>query len=142
MKMIRTLLIIIGWLAACYALLNVVGGVNIGWNLFNWSPPKWDAGVVIAGVIVLAILGCIWFLARMTRDRVSQVMSFIVCLSLAGIAFTLLPAEHLTCRAFLCRTMPSPLWYRGGIFVILCSPCVMWLWSIWQQYHSDHDNVA
>ena len=81
MKKTRTLLIIVGWFAAGYALWNVTVGLHFHWNFFNWSP-KWDAKAALDGGGILAILGCFWFLARVTRDRVSEVMSFIVCLLL------------------------------------------------------------
>lgn len=141
MKMIRTLMIIIGWLAAGYALLHVMFGLEFHWNFFNWSP-KWDSKTALDVVGILAVLVCILFLVRATRDRASQVVSVLVCLFLAAFAFVyVLPAEPLT-GGFLGRTMPSPLWYRAGCSALFCLPSVFWLWSIWHRHHSNHDGVV
>jgi hypothetical protein len=138
MKTLRMMAIIAGWLLAGYALLSVMMGLGFHWNLFNWSP-KLDFKVFVDGLVLVGILGGTWFLARATRDKVGRVTSLLVCLLLVAFAFTLLPAEPLT-AGFLGRTAPSPLWYRGGCFVLLCLPGVIWLSTA--RRHSAHDSMA
>jgi hypothetical protein len=139
MKITRMMMIIVGWLAASYALFNVLVWLDFHWNFFNWSP-KWDVKAALDGIGILAILVCFWFLAKATRDRVSQIVSVLVCLTLVGFAFVyVLPAEPLT-GGFLGRTMPSPLWYRGGSCLLLCVPGIFWLWRL--RHHSLHDDVV
>ncbi|MGA2280807.1 MAG: hypothetical protein ABSG80_10955 [Verrucomicrobiota bacterium] len=138
MKITR-IMIIVGWLAASYALFNVIFRLDFHWNFFNWLP-KWDVKAALDGISILAILVCIWFLAKATRDRVSQIVSVLVCLLLAGFAVVyVFPTEPLT-GGFLGRTIPSPLWYRGCISLLLCLPSVFWLWKVW--HHSSHNDVA
>jgi hypothetical protein len=140
MKTTRILTIVAGWLATTYALVYAMMKLELHWNFFDWSP-EWDGRALLYGMSILAILVCVWFLANATRDRVSRVVSVLVCLLLLGFAIVyVLPAEHLTAGFMLRRTMPSPLWYRGGCSMLLCLPGVFWLLKVW--HNSDHDSVA
>jgi hypothetical protein len=139
MKTTRMLLTIAGWFTAGYALISAMVGFELHWNFFNWSP-KLDLKTFTDGLMLLAIIVGIWFLAQATRDRVSRVVSLLVCLLLVAFAFIyVLPAEPMT-GGFLGRTMPSPLWYRGGCSGLLCLPGALWLFKVW--HNSVHDSVA
>ena len=131
-------MIIGGWAVASCALLGVLVGLGLHWNFMDWSP-KWDGGAAFYGFSIAAIMGCIWFLAKATRDRGSRAGSLLICLILAGVAGVLvLPAEPLT-AGLLSRTMPSPLWYRGANFLVLCLPGLFWLWKTWHHPNNDHE---
>ena len=139
MKTKQMMLIIVGWLAATAALFDVMLELELYWNFFNWSP-KWDVKALLYGIGILAILVCVWFLAKATRGRVCHVISALVCLILVGYAVVgVLPAEPLS-GGWLGRTMPSPLWFRGSLALLLCLPSVFWLWKTWQ--HSTYDTAA
>ena len=107
-------MIIGGWAVASCALLGVLVGLGLHWNFMDWSP-KWDGGAAFYGFSIAAILGCIWFLAKATRDRGSRAGSLLICLILAGVAGVLvLPAEPLT-AGLMSRTMPSPSIFWGFV---------------------------
>ena len=132
----RMLIIIVGWLAATAALSYVMLGLELYWNFFSWSP-KWDVKALLYWIGILTILVCVWFLAKSTRGRVCQVISGLACITLFGFAVVgVLPAEPLS-GGLLGRTMPSPLWFRGSLAVLLCLPSVFWLWKTWQQSRPD-----
>jgi hypothetical protein len=85
MRTIRMIMTIIGWFAATGALVAVMFRLEFHLNFFNWSP-EWDVEATLYGIGILTILACIWLLAKWTRDRVSQVVSILMCLTLAGVA--------------------------------------------------------
>jgi hypothetical protein len=121
MLIIRATVLVISWSVASVALFRVMVELGFHWNFFNWSP-SWDTEAMVDGLRILAIMVCFWFLVKATLDRVSRVGSVLICLILVGFAVVyVLPAEPLT-GGFLGRTMPSPLWYRGGSFLLFCLP--------------------
>ena len=129
-KMWRAIMLIAAWLVAGFALL-LYGIVNLGfgWDFLNFHP-KWDLDTIVAVLIILMAEAGIWFLAKMSRDRASRVVSLLVCLYLAGFAlYAVLPVEP---KGFL-RSEPSPLWFRGGLTLLLCLPGVFWIW--WERRH-------
>jgi hypothetical protein len=138
MKILRTITIILAWLAASYGLCSVLVELEFHWNFFNWSP-KLDAQSVFFASNITAILGCLWFLTEATRDRVSQVVAVLICLLLTALAIVWVHAEPLT-GGILGRTAPSPLWYRLGCSLMLCVPGMFWLRKL--RHRSSRDNVA
>jgi hypothetical protein len=123
----RTIMLVIGWLAACFILFAALMQIDFILNLFSWRPYKWDWRIPISGVGVLASITAIWFLAKATRDRVSRVVSLLVCLVLVWIAIHFLPAEPIDHSGYLGRSEPSPLWFRGSMAVLMALPGVIWL---------------
>ena len=139
MKAIRTLVILVGWIAAAVTLSYAIAGLDFHWNFFNWSP-TWDVGAIVAGLVILSALVGIWFLANATRDSISRVVSVLVCLILVVFAAAyVLPAEPAT-GGFLGRSTPSPLWFRGGCFLLLSLPSVFWLLKV--RFFSTHDDAC
>ena len=128
----RTILLVIGWLAACFILFAALAEIDFALNFFNWQP-NWDWRTPTFGFVALVSIVAIWFLARATRDRFSLIASFVVCLILVGFAFCVLPAESLVktegggpWAGILDRHTPSPLWFRGSVAFFLTLPGVIW----------------
>jgi hypothetical protein len=133
----HTLLLIAGWLVACFVLFAALFAIDIDLNLLSWDP-KWDWRVALLAICVLVSLTSIWFLARATRDRVSLIASLVVCLTMIGFALSILPAEETD---FL-RTSPSPWWFRGTIAALMGVPAVWWLtWLLRHRSHLRHSTA-
>ena len=75
----------------------------------------------------------IFFLAKMTDDKASQVASALMCLVLAVLAVLMLHAEHLSSGSWDARTILSPWWYRYGWALLLCLPGIFWFWQLRHQ---------
>jgi len=159
-KIIRAIMLGIGWLAAGNILLYGVVGWDFDWNFFNFSP-KWNRGFIYDMLGILVSLAAIWFLAKASRDKTSRAVSLLVCVLLAAGAVSGLPSEKIPTaereqalvskigpqsttgqviggiveiqivRAFS-RSEPSPLWFRGGVALLLCVPSVFWVWWTWR----------
>jgi hypothetical protein len=130
-KIIRAIMLVIGWLAASCALAYSVALWELDWNFF-WFSPKWDLGLIYAMLGVLVALTAIWFLAKASRDKANCVVSLLLCLLLAGIAvWGLHQDEHAT--GIMGGHYEIPLWYRGGRTLLLCVPGVFWVW--WTRRH-------
>ena len=94
-KIIRAVLLIIGWLAAGYGLFFCVFWLDWDWNFFNFSP-RWSVRLIREMAGILAALTAIWFLAKASRDKASRAVSLLVCLLLAGQAVAWSTAEPLS----------------------------------------------
>ena len=155
-KIIRAIMLGIGWLAAGNILLYGVVGWEFDWNFFNFSP-KWNRGFIYDMSGILVSLAVIWFLAKASRDKTSRAVSLLVCVFLAAGAVSGLSPEKTTTaereqavvskigpqsttgqviggiveiqivRGFS-RSKPSPLWFRDGLALLLCVPSVFWIW--------------
>jgi hypothetical protein len=141
-KMWRAILLIIGWLTAGVMLLAGTGYLNFNWNLISFIPGL-DLNTIAAALIIIVAEALIWFLAKASRDYASRSVSLLICMYLAWFAiYRCLPVEqrHATSdgsawgEAFaLMLSQPSPLWYRGGLTLLVCLPGVFWLW--WECRH-------
>lgn len=151
---LRTIGLIIGWLAAGYALFDATMGLEFHWNFFNFHE-KWDAKTMRVLAQFIAVGVGFWFLAKTGSDRVSRGVSLLICLCLAGFAIcAFLPAEALTqahmrpghssdsaagalislaIENVFSRHAPSPLWYRGGLTLLFFVPGIFWAWREWQR---------
>lgn len=126
----RTALTIIGWLAAAGALVGLMVGLELHWNFFSWRP-KYDVEAMLYGIGILAILVCIWFLAKTTRGRTCQIASLLFCLILLVIGFLALPPEPLGREGeWFARKKPSPQWYRTENFILLSLPTLFWICNV------------
>ena len=67
-----------------------------------------------------------WLLTRASVNRVTQTISALICLALAALAIHVAREEPVKSGLFE-RPMPSPLWYRGGLVLILTLPGVLWI---------------
>jgi hypothetical protein len=123
----HSILLSVGWLVTVGALCAAVTMIDLHWNLFFWYPSL-DFIAMACGLGILGALVVICFLARFSRDQVSQVISLILCLSLLGLAIYWLPAEA-TDPGFFGRTRSSPLWFRGGRVFLLSVPGLFWFWG-------------
>lgn len=128
-KIMRAILLVIGWLAAGYALTGASAGLHLGWDFMGFHP-KWDQGIVDVLVILVAVVG-IWFLAKARCGNATCVVSLLVCVWLARLAFEWYPPE----KPFVilwASTKPSPFWFRGGLTVLLCAPSIFWVGWTWR----------
>ncbi|HTX20505.1 MAG TPA: hypothetical protein VMD27_01405 [Candidatus Aquilonibacter sp.] len=157
-KMRRTILLITGWLAAGVTLLYGTLYFSFGWDFISFHP-KWDLETSTALFIILLAETGIWFLAKVSRDRTSHIVSLLVCVLLAWFAlFHCLPAEqrHMTfvssntsggaivgealTDAFNSEP-PSPIWFRGGLTLLLCVPCIFWVWRARLQMNQRRNSM-
>lgn len=123
----RVIGLVVGWLAAGFALGFVVELLHFSWTFFTWSP---QADVLSVSTLsgMLALLAGIWFLAKLTRDRVSQAASALVCLVLAESATRaaswfplLIPVNADSARQ----------WFERACSLVLFLPVGFWLWKLW-----------
>lgn len=129
-----------GWLAATSALVALLFGLGIHVNFFFWAP-KWDAETMMYLIGIVAVLICIWFLAKVTKDGVTQLGSLLLCLILLGFVFLCLPPEPLGPPGVpLSRRRPSPLWYRAAQSYLLGLPLVFWLLHFWLHSRKEKRN--
>ncbi len=161
---LRTIGLIIGWPAAGCALFYAMTGLEFHWNFFNFHE-KWDVETMKVIAEILAVGIGFWFLAKSSRDRASRVVSLLVCLFLAGFAIcNVLPPEELTqaqilghghssdpaagalislaIQRALSRHAPSPLWFRGGLTLLLCLPGIFWIWRERQRVVQEHSSTT
>lgn len=137
MNIIRKIMLVLGWLVAMAALVFAVVGLDLHWNSSAWLPfPELDTTALLQCLGIPVVLAAMWFLAKPTPDRVSQI-GFRVCLVLAGITVAfVLPPERLTME----RTIASPWWFRGGCTLLLCLPAAFWLWRLRPQADPSDQN--
>jgi hypothetical protein len=133
MKMKRSIMVTIGWLTAAGVFAAAMMILEINWNLFDWNP-RLDLIALACGFGILGALAAIWLLARSIRDKSGQVISFVLCVLLVGLAIHLFPAEFAS-EAFLERKRPSPLWFRGARVLLMSLPSAFWLgeWFRWRR---------
>jgi hypothetical protein len=135
MKMKRSILLSIVWVAVGSALLFESVLFDVDWNLFTWKP-ELDFVVLACALTIPATLTGIWFLARATRDQVTRVISLIVCMFLAGFAITVILPFEPASGGFLGRTTVCPLWFRGGLTLAMSIPSAFWiLWFLRLRKH-------
>jgi len=136
-KMRRTILLIIGWPVAGVALWYGVTFLYFQWALIGFHP-ECDLETIAAVLIILAAEIGIWLLAKVSRYRTSRSVSLLVCVLLAGIGiFGFFPAEqkHTTYSGnnpigivfAEMLSQPSPIWFRGGLTLLLCVPGIFWV---------------
>jgi hypothetical protein len=131
-KMIRAILLVIGWLAAGCALFYSILGWDFNWNFLTFSP-EWNLRLIWEMSGILAADAAIWFLAKATRDKGSRAVSLLVCVLLVGTAAVWLQADERATGIFG-GPREVPPWYRGGRTLLLCLPGFFWVW--WTQRHS------
>lgn len=132
----RVVWLVVGWVAAGFAHYYAVLFLVMRWNFFDWSPKVDVVSVLLGAGITLTLVG-IWFLAKTTRDRVSQIVSAVVCLLLARtLAMGFFGPERLS-GGWLGRSEPSPWWFRGGLMVLFLLPAAFWLWHLWLPHASQ-----
>ncbi|HSY74325.1 MAG TPA: hypothetical protein VK810_02555 [Dongiaceae bacterium] len=120
--------------------------------------PMWDLETIIDALIILAAETGICLLAKASRDRANRVVSLLVCLFLAGLGiFCLFPeqrhatfvssdtrfgtivGEALTAR--FNSEPPSPIWFRGGLTLLLCVPSIFWIWRARRHFVQERDST-
>ena len=138
-QIIRSIALIIGWLAGGYLLSCAFFVLKMDWNLF-WFRAKWNQETIFAVSMILMAETSFWFLAKTSRDRGSRVVSLLACLLLAGTGlFSALPPEPLS-GGWLGRSMPSPFWYRGGVTCLSCLPSLFWAWWELRRFAHERDS--
>jgi len=128
-EMTRGIMLSIGWLAATGVLLYVVLMLDLRWSLFGWSP-ELNRGTIIDAIYVVISLSAIWFLGKVSRDKVSCGVAVFACVTLAWFAIVLFPVESATQGLLLTCPQPSPLWFRVGRTLLLCMPGIFCFWRI------------
>jgi hypothetical protein len=130
-KIVRVILLGIGWLAAGCTLSYSVVMWDIGWNFFSFHQ-EWDMGTIVAMLGILVALTAIWLLAKASRDKASRAVSLLVCVLLAGLAVLGLHQDE-NAKGIFGGHYDIPLWYWGGRTLLLCLPGVFWIW--WTRRH-------
>jgi hypothetical protein len=144
-EMKRSILLCIGWLAVGAAVVAALWSTEMHWNFFDFSP-KWDAEALgYAALVLFALIGS-WFLARASRDRGSQIVSLVICVALVAFGVLVCRPEPVT-HGWLGRDAPSPIWFRGGMAVVLLLPSMFWIlwpfrWWTRKAHPSDGANAA
>jgi hypothetical protein len=127
----RSKLLIVGWFAVTVWLLFTLLRIEFKWNFFDWGLVM-DADVIGCGIDILLALAAFWLLAKASRDKVTRVVSALICLALVCLAISALPSEVASQGGgFLTRSEPSPVWYRGGNALLMCVPAMFWIWRTW-----------
>ena len=67
----------------------------------------------------------LFFIARVTRDFTSQLLSLLMVIAMLVLAICILPAEELS-SGWLGRREISPLTYRIGYCLVFVVPAVLW----------------
>ena len=123
--MIRGILLLLGWLAAAFALWVLLVVLEIYWNLYDWQP-KVDFIALGLGFGIFSAIACVWLLARASRQVAARGASLVMCLALLVLGVYVLPPEPLSTGLFA-REQASPLWYRGGRLAVLALPALCWV---------------
>ena len=126
-QIIRSIALIIGWLAGGLLLFYDLVFLDFDWNFFSFHA-KWDREVFFEVFIILVTETGLWFLAKTSRDRGSRVVSLLVCLFLAGIGL------------FSVLSSPGPFWYRGGMTCLFCLPGIFWAWWELRRFAHERDS--
>lgn len=136
-RILRATLLIIGWLTFSAILFWSVLSLALHWNFFNWSP-RIDLEAIIELSVLAASLAVIYFLARLTRGRVSRVVSLLFCVAMFSFALANSAPEPRT-PGWFGRSRPSAFWFRGGIVLVFAMPGVFWLRSL-KRRSTSQDN--
>jgi len=154
-KILRPILLIIGWFVGGFMLFCGVMRGEMEWNFFSFHP-KWGRDTILTFALIIGAETGIWFLAKASRDRTSRIISLLVCLCLVGQGYSVLPAEaqphiipasgsdgaiaRLVLHALLYRDA-SPIWFRGGAAMLLSLPAILWIWHEWQRVKQKRETV-
>ena len=126
--MTRSILLVAGWLLSVVGLYAAVLILELYWNFFDWQPElnlkTWGSLAAMFCALV-----AMRFLAWATRDRISQGVSLVLCLSHLALGIYVFPAEPIT-QGLFARERPSPLWYRAGRFFVLAGPAAFWILAL------------
>lgn len=150
---LRATVLIFGWMAAAYALMGGVLGLDFHWNFFNFHT-EWDLKTLKIIVKIFAIETGFWYLAKASRDRITRVISLFLCLFLVVSAMSCLHPEQVKpldihptdsvgvmwIKAAMHRKAPSPLWYRGGLAFLFLLPGMFWIW--WERRHIIQERLS
>ena len=132
----RTMLLIVGWILVLGANYFVFLALELYWNWFDWVP-RFDLKSLGLLIGLLCVLVATWELARVPIHRVARIASFMGCLALFIIGAYVLPEEPKTAGLFS-RESPSPLWYRGGRFMVMSCPSLLWAASVVRSRRATH----
>jgi len=130
----RALFLSFGWALAIIGLYASLVLLELRWNLFDWEP-RLDLKAVMLVLGSFVAIALLWFLARAGGDRVTQVLSLICVLAILGVAIYVSAAEPLS-QGLFARSRPSPLWYRGGRFILMLLPSIFWAVGLLRQRKS------
>jgi hypothetical protein len=121
----KSTLIILAWIITTVGLFLGLLILDFYWNEPAWEPE----GDSIARFLVAwlaAMVVAFWFLSRASVNRATRMFSFLICLGLFALAIHVLPAEPVKSGLFA-RPSASPVWFRGGLALILAAPGIFWV---------------
>lgn len=112
----------LAWVLANASFVALFFGLEADINFFRWTP-QWtlQSGGCVSGILVLIVLVC--YLARITRDKSSLAVSWLLSLALLGFVLAAVAPEPVT-TGWLSRPSPSPGWYRWARAVVSSIPLV------------------
>ena len=120
----RTVFLIAGWVLLAVALYLPLLLLDVYWNIVTWRP-EWDGTALFLLVwIGAAAAGCYW-MARASRDRLTRVVSLLICMALLALGVYVCRAEPMSFGMFG-RETSSPWWYRAGRLLVLGTPALLW----------------
>jgi len=123
-KIIRPIALIVGWLAAGFALEYFV--FTWEWNCFMTnlfaSSSQWHPDLIRHIPEILFALTAFWFLAKMSRDKTSRAVSLLICVYLAWCGLR----DLLTKDGW-------PFWFHYYMPLVEFVPGTFWLW--WMRRH-------
>lgn len=136
-KIVRSIMLIIGWLAASCTLLYCVIGLDFNWDFIFAFQPKWNLGAImeIPGVFVSVV--SIWFLAKASRDKASSAVSLLACVLVACFVGVVFPVRYA-----IFSGKPDPIWFRGSLSLLLCAPTGSWVWWKWRHWVEQRIKLA
>jgi hypothetical protein len=129
--------------------------VEMDWDFLSFHP-QWGWDTVLIFALIIGGEAGIWFLAKASGDRASRFISLLVCLGLVGLGCSALPAEaqpHLisvsgsngAINRFILLALThrdaSPIWFRGGVAMLLSLPAIVWVWLEWQRVKQKRETV-
>jgi hypothetical protein len=119
-KIIRQIALIVGWLAAGFALEYFVEAWE--WTTLFVSSSQWQPDLIRHIPEILFALTALWFLAKMSRDKTSRAVSLLICVLLAWHGLRDLLTKH-----------GWPFWFRYCMPLVEFVPGIFWLW--WMRRH-------
>ncbi len=115
-------LVPLGFLLMALGLYTGLVALEYYWNVPDWQP-RWDSSAALIFAWLGVMVSGAWLVAGLSTGRTSRILCAIPSLALIALAVYVAGPEPLK-PGFLGREFSSPLWYRGGRFLLLSAPAL------------------
>ena len=127
---LKTLLLLMGWVAAAVVFLGVVFWLQFAFNIFNWN--GWQSlswfGVFMAAAFYVAGAGLLLYLTRRRYTKFGAIGSATIALSFALLSlWWLMPEDIEKTGGLFSRDKASPTVFRLLLSMISTTPLLFWL---------------